>query len=123
MRYLSDAWIEATAAALTAATPLESPLTVGYIVSGGPDGERSYSMVYGPSAATCLTGVVGANVVFVTDWDTAVSIAAGKVSAQRAFLDGHLRLDGDAVALLDSQVAIAAFEPHLAGVRASTTYS
>ncbi len=123
MRYLSDSWIAATASALKAATPLDTALTVGYVVTDGPDGDRSYTLHYGTDRPTCVAGVNGADVILKSDWTTAVAIAKGTLSPQRAFLDGHLRLDGDAVVLIDSQEGIATFEPHLAPLRATTTYA
>ena len=123
MRYLSDVWIAATASALAKAQPLDTALTVGYIVTDGPEGDRRFSLRYGTSQPTCLAGVNGADVTLQSDWNTAVAIAQGTLSPQRAFLDGHLRLDGDAVVLIDSQAGIVTFETHLAPVRAATTYT
>lgn len=123
MRYLSNSWIAATAAALAEAEPLAIALTVGYIVTGGPDGDRRYSMIYGPERATCIEGVNEADVSLATDWQTAIAIAQGTSSPQRAFLDGHLRLDGDAIVLIDCQDGIAEFESYLTAVKSATSYT
>jgi hypothetical protein len=55
-------------------------------------------------------------------WPDAVAIAQGDHSAQRAFLDGQLRLGGDSGLLLGHQDALARLDDRLAGLRARTRY-
>lgn len=122
MLYLSDEWIEAMAAALTEAAPVTIPLTIGYSITGGPEGDRRYSLVCGKSQPTCLPGLARPSVTFKTDWATAVAVARGSVSPQKAFLDGALVLTGDANILIGQQEAVARFDPLLETVRSQTVY-
>jgi putative sterol carrier protein len=57
-----------------------------------------------------------------TDYPTAAAIAAGDLAAQRAFVEGRLRVGGDLSLLIAHQRALAAVEDALAGVRARTTF-
>ena len=57
------------------------------------------------------------------EWGDAVAIAMGRSSAQRAFLDGRLRLGGDIALLLGHQDALAAIDDRLAGLRDSTDFA
>ena len=60
---------------------------------------------------------------FTTDYATAAAIAAGTLSAQRAFVEGRLRVGGDLSLLIAHQRAIAAVDDVLAPVRDQTTYA
>lgn len=60
---------------------------------------------------------------FTTDYATAAAIAAGTLSAQRAFVEGRLRVGGDLALLIAHQRAIAAVDDVLAPVRDQTTYA
>jgi hypothetical protein len=137
VRYLSPEWIEAAgdavatddrlAAALTGVT-----LTVEQVVHepGGDDGDPAgtgvpvtwhvaiddgkVSLAAGPAAQADLR--------FTTDRATAAGIASGDLSAQRAFVEGRLRVGGDLSRLVAHQRAIAAVDDALAPVRARTTF-
>jgi hypothetical protein len=100
VRYLSDAWLEAAGAALDGFPPLTESLTVGFVVTGGPDGERSYRIELGPGPVAVRPGAGDAHVTLRQSWETARAVARGTRSAQRAFLDGDIRIDGDVRALL-----------------------
>ncbi|MDA3039051.1 MAG: SCP2 sterol-binding domain-containing protein [Actinomycetota bacterium] len=122
MRYLSDSWLQAADQALEGLEPLPVGLLVGYVVTGGPDGERRYSVRFGPDAVRLVTGTDNADVVLRLDWDLAVGVALGQDSAQRAFLDGGLRLAGDVNLLLAHGPALTAFEDRLATLRTATDF-
>ena len=49
-------------------------------------------------------------------------MAAGDLGAQRAFVEGRLRVGGDLSLLVTHQRALAAVDDVLAGVRARTSY-
>lgn len=74
-----------------------------------------------------VSAVVGAarggpgRLVLSTDRETARSIAAGEASAQRLFLEGRLRLDGDADLLPGARAALEALGEATTAVRARTT--
>ena len=122
MRYLSDSWLQAADEALQGLDPLPVGLLVGYVVIGGPDGDRRYSVRFGPDSVGVVAGTDTADVVLQLDWDLAVGVALGEDSAQRAFLDGGLRLAGDVNLLLAHGAALAAFDDRLATLRATTDF-
>jgi putative sterol carrier protein len=57
-----------------------------------------------------------------TSYRTAAAIAAGKESAQVAFMDGRLRVGGDIGALLARHEILAELDDVFAGVRARTKW-
>ena len=119
MRYLSDEWINAANTALGGLAPSERTLAVSYTVRHGPEGERSYTLDLGtPSVRPGADAPVG----FRLHWDTAVAIATGERSAQRAFLDGDLQIIGDAPALLSGRDDLAGAEAALATIKDHTDY-
>ena len=122
VRYLSDDWLQRASDALAEVVPLDVALTVGFVVSGGPDGERRYSLRLGPGPVAMVPGCEEAVVVLSQSWDTAREVAAGDRSAQRAFLEGDIRLEGDVRALLGHQAQLSVVEDHLASMRADTTF-
>lgn len=122
VRYLSDAWLEEADAALRALTPLPGPLTVGFVVTGGPDGDRSYRVELGPGPVAVRAGAEGADVTLRQSWDTARAVAEGARSAQRAFLDGDIRVEGDVRVLLGHDGGLDVVEDRLAELRSRTTF-
>ena len=122
LRYLSDEWLAEADAALAGLAPLPRPLTVGFVVTGGPDGDRSYRIRLGPEQVRLWSGREDAPVALVQAWSTARAIAQGERSAQRAFLDGDIRIDGDVTALLGHQQALAGIEDRLADLRSRTSF-
>lgn len=119
MQYLSDEWIEAANAAVSGLEPSTEPFAVSYTVTDGPTGERSYTLdLTGPSIELGAKAPVGLRM----HWDTAKAIAVGEGSAQRAFLDGNMQIEGDAQALVGNADGMSAVERALVDVRASTTY-
>jgi hypothetical protein len=122
MRYLSDGWLRQASEALEGLDPVDRALSVGVTVHEGPDGPRQYRLVLGPDRVTIDDDVAGANVSMSLTWPDAVAIAQGHGSAQRAFLDGRLRLGGDVSALLGDPAALASADQRLASLRERTEY-
>lgn len=118
MLYLSEQWISAADEAVAGLPPLPASLVAGYDVSGA----SPYSVRLGPDAVSVQPGTEGADVTFMCDWDLACSIAQGERSAQRAFLDGELKIAGDVNRLLGNAGAFAALQDCLSSLRAETTY-
>lgn len=119
MRYLSDEWIDAADRAVRVIEPTAEPFAVSYSVTGGPDGDRAYTVDVGtPSVSPGADAAVGLRMT----WNTACAIAQGEQSAQRAFLDGDVRLEGNAQELMNRGEVMAAVETALAAVRSETTY-
>jgi hypothetical protein len=121
-RYLDDRWLTEADAALAGLTPVGIELTIGVTVTGGPDGDRRYRMVLGPDRVGIDPGAGSAGVRMTLAWPDAVAVAQGNISAQRAFLDGRLRLGGDTGLLLGHQDALADLDDRLAPLRAVTRF-
>jgi hypothetical protein len=137
LRYLSDRWLDAADRALADLEPIPESLTMGVTVVDGPDGVRSYRLVFGPdrvgidrvgtgrTEAGTDTGdgrAADTDVRMTLTWATAVAIANGQASAQRAFLDGDIQFGGDASVLLGHQDRFAAVDDRLAALRAGTDF-
>ncbi len=128
VRYLSARWIEAAGEAVAADVALPATLagvtlTVEQTVDGGPDGTVTWHLAVADGRATLAAGPAEKpDVRFSTGYDTAAAIAAGTLAAQRAFVEGRLRVGGDLSLLIAHQRAIGALDDALAAVRADTTY-
>lgn len=138
LAYLSPAWIEALDRAARADVALadatrEVALVVEQRVTGGPLGDVTYHVVFehgtvsvgaGPAGGGAGGGGAeadGAPVVrFTLDHETAVDIARGVGSAQRAFMAGTLQVGGDLRVLLDHQLVLSALHDVFAAVRDQT---
>ena len=120
--YLGDEWLERADAALTGLPPIADALAVAVVVVGGPDGDRRYRLVLGPERVAVSPEPEPAGVRLTLEWADAVAIAQGRSSAQRAFLDGRLRLGGDISILLGHQEALAAIDDRLADLRSVTDF-
>jgi putative sterol carrier protein len=98
-------------------------LTVGQTVEDGPDGTVSWHIAISDGAAELVPGPAEKpDLRFTTTYDTAAGIASGALAAQRAFVEGRLRVGGDLSLLITHQRAIAALDDALAPVRAETSY-
>lgn len=125
LRYLGDDWLVAANTSLAELPPLEGEVRVGFHVSeGGASATKTWThvLVLGPDRVGIERGLDGAAVTLHLDWDLAVSINQGNVSAQRAFLDGRIVLVGDPGVLLGHPAALAAIDDHLSDLRARTAY-
>lgn len=123
MRYLDDDWLQAADGALSSLEPLSSAVSVGFQVRSGKEPDRSYQLILGPDRVGVERGLDGCGVRLVLDWDLAVAIATGVVSAQRAFLDGNIQLGGDASLLLGHQDELARIDDRLADLRTITQFN
>ena len=123
MRYLSDEWLQAADQALEGLQPIAASVVVGFVIEGSIDAEdRSYQLRLGPDRVGIDTGVADADVVMVLGRELAGDIAQGETSAQRAFLEGRLRLSGDVNLLLGHASIMASFDDRLASLRTRTEY-
>ena len=125
LAFLSDPWIEALDHAATDAGNL-AELTVGMalvIEQEVVDGDRTvtYHVVIDDGRVSVRPGPAPtATVRFSQDADTARAVAAGELSAQRAFMTGRLRVGGDLTVLLAHGEALAELDDVFASVRART---
>lgn len=122
VRFLSEEWLAETDALLATIKPLDRRVIIGYQVLEGPHGPSAHKMILGPAKVGAQRGLDGANVTLTMDWPLAMAINRGQQSAQRAFLDGQISVDGDLTVLLGRQNALSQIDDRLAGLRARTTY-
>lgn len=128
MRYLSPEWFDAAGAALAggagcAPAPAGVVLTVEQTVDGTPDGTVRWHLTIADGKIALTPGpAVRPDVRFSTTYAVAVAVARGEVSAQRAFVEGDLRVGGDIRTVIEHGPSLAAVDDALAAVRAATTY-
>lgn len=122
MEYLTEAWLKAATDALDQTPAGDMALRVGYDITEGPAGARSYTLVIEPERLTFVPGLVEPDATLRLSYDLAASIARNQTSAQRAFLDGDIRLAGNVTALLGSAPVLAAIDDQLAPLREATTF-
>ena len=126
--FLSAAWLAELDAAGRAAGPVAETarFSLTHIVSGVPGrGEVQYVLRFEPEGITVGgtgTGTGTGDVMFVTDYETAVALAQGTVNAQQALAQGRLRVRGDIAVLTYNASAVTRYGDVFASVRASTSY-
>ncbi|MGY6502825.1 MAG: SCP2 sterol-binding domain-containing protein [Acidimicrobiales bacterium] len=130
-RFLSDEWIDqmhdaaVASAALTAAAPSDAPLVVQHVVSAGSDDDPSgaFHLVVASDGAAVVRGTSpDATVTFTQTYRTAADIAAGRRSAQAAFMAGELRIGGQVDRLMADHALLTGLDEVFAAVRARTEY-
>ena len=128
MRYLSPEWLDAAGAALAADASLPLALagvtlTVEQAVDGSPGGTVRWHVTVDDGKVALTPGPAAhPDLRFTTTYPVAVAVARGDRSAQRAFIEGGLRVGGDLSLLITHHRALAAVDDALAAVRADTTY-
>jgi putative sterol carrier protein len=96
-------------------------LTIEHVVVDGPEGTARWHVTIDDGEVALSKGpAVDPDLRFTTDYATASSIAAGTLGAQRAFVEGRLRVGGDLAALIRHHKALATIDDALAGVRVRT---
>ncbi|MCU1345772.1 MAG: hypothetical protein JWL70_2038 [Acidimicrobiia bacterium] len=122
--YLSPEWIQELATAV-AESPEVGPASAG--VHLGVDivvGVTSYSMTISDGVVQVQPGrAAHADMELVQDLGTAVAIARGELNAQRAFVDGSVRLIGRADQLIAARPVLEAVDRATEGVRRRTSYA
>ncbi len=126
MRYLSDPWLAAAAAAVSAAVdplPRSADITIQQVVTGSPDGDRTYAVVMAGQSLSLVPGSSAEpDVTFTQDWDTACGIAQGSLSAQAAFMNGRMKIGGNTNLLVENHDLLAEVDDLLGELRAQTTF-
>jgi hypothetical protein len=126
VQYLSPEWLEAARLAIAADPSLAHAtagvrLTIEHVVVDAPGGTVRWHLTIDDGDVALTEGrAVDPDLRFTTDYATASRIAAGTVGAQRAFVEGRLRVGGDLAALIRYQKALATIDDALAGVRVRT---
>jgi hypothetical protein len=127
-RYLSPEWFDEVNRAAADSERLRTDtavvdLTIQQVVTDGPEGEVRYVVRVRQGAVSVEPGEdAGADVTFTEDWDTAVGVAAGRVSAPQAFMTGRIRVGGNVGVLLDAQGSLQGLDEVFAGLRGGTTF-
>ncbi len=129
LAYLSPAWVAALDHAARADPALadaarEVALVVEQRVTGAPAGDVTYHVVFDHGSVSVGLGAAGEGLApvvrFTLDHETALDIARGQGSAQRAFMAGTLQVGGDLRVLLDHQLVLSALHDVFATVRVQT---
>lgn len=121
MRFLSEEWLAALDQAAKTAT-IDSDRTV-VIEQTVRDDDREivWHAIVSQTIRVVPGPAIDAAVRISSDRETAAAIASGRLSAQRAFLDGRLHLSGDIHPLMDARPGLAALGDVFAAVRAETS--
>lgn len=128
IRYLSDEWIKIVGHDVASSAKLQSLgnqhcFGLTQVVTSTPYGEVRYHLQSGNGAVEFSVGDANPeNVRFIQSFDTAVAVATGKMNAQEAFINGHIRFSGDQQCLIDAQQIFALLDEVFTSVRARTEY-
>jgi putative sterol carrier protein len=126
VQYLSPEWMEAARRAIAedaglARATVAIRLTIEHVATDGPRGTVRWHIAIDDGDVRLAEGpAVEPDLRFTTDYATAGAIAAGRLGAQRAFVEGRLRVGGDLTMLISHQKALSTIHDALAGVRART---
>lgn len=128
IRYLSLEWLDALTAEVAGSEELQAlaaqhTIGVTQVVTDGPEGTVLYHLQVGDGTAS-----FGAGQAFPEDvrmeqtWDTATSVATGRLNAQEAFIKGRILLTGSQQKLMEAQPVFAALDRVFNTVRERTSY-
>ena len=118
MRFLSDEWLAALdQAARTLTGDPDRPVVIEHTVRDG-EHEIVWHTTVSERVRVVPGPAVDAAIRFSSDRETALAITSGRLSAQRAFLDGRLHLSGDVGVLMAARPGLAALADGSAAVRA-----
>lgn len=132
VEYLSPEWFRRADEAVATLAAIPSTVTVAVRVVDLPRNRADvpYRLVLGPDRVRILPIEIDAapsetelgDVTLTMSYEIASAIARGEIGAQRAFLDGEVRLGGDTTALLGHQADLAEIEDRLSDLRSRTRY-
>ena len=123
--FLSPEWFAEVAAATDGEAPPAGALVLEQVVDGTPYGQVRYLVLVGAGKAFVRPagdGDLAADLTITCDWETASAIAKGELSAQRALMQGRLRIRGGAAALAGRAADLAGTDPVPAEVRKNTNF-
>lgn len=128
IRYLSTEWIDVVSNEVTANRELQSlgdthVFGLTQVVTSTPYGDVEYHLQSGNGAVVFTGGVADPeHVRFTQSFDTAIAVATGKLNAQEAFINGHIRFNGDHQCLIDAHEIFALLDVVFTSVRKRTDY-
>jgi hypothetical protein len=119
LRYLSPEWIEALDASMASSVFASGlRLVIQHVVD-----DTAYHVAIGDERARVRMGRADdPTVTFTSDRGTAADIATGKLSAQKAFTDGRLRVRGDLDALSNHAAVLSTLDEAWREVRDDTEF-
>src|SRR4051794_4534822 len=129
VRYLSLDWIEELTRTVAASPTMarvaaEHEIGITQVVSDGPEGDVTYHLQVDAGTARFGAGAADPEHVRMEQtWETAVAVATGRLNAQEAFVNGHIRLFGDQQRLFDAQPVFGALDAVFSDVRERTAYA
>ena len=128
VQYLSDEWISAVAQEIATDATIKVAaaaysVSVSQLVTGTPFGDVSYHLVCRDGAVSFKKGAAPSDVLFTQTYATAVGVATGNINAADAFINGHVRFQGDHQRLIDAQPVFGALDAVFARVRLRTAFS
>jgi putative sterol carrier protein len=92
-------------------------LSVQFDVSGGTDGDISYSLAIADGQAdTELGPLEGADVTVGSDWETSQAIAKGELNVQMAFMTGKIKVGGNMAKIMMHQGVLNEYARVLSGL-------
>ena len=134
VRFLSAAWFDEIDSAghnplrLDATGDQRHDLVLHQVVTGTPDGDVDYFVTIQSGRARVERQpeaghpVPEADVTITSDWPTATAIAQGRLSTQKALMQGRLRVRGDVARLVGRTAQLVGLDAVPASVRENTTY-
>ena len=124
--FLSEEWF-ATVAAETPPRPGRPEAVLEQVVEGAPAGRVTYRVELDDSSARIVWPVpadaADPDLRVTCDWSTAVAVAKGELSTQRALMQGRLRVRGNPGRLSELVSVLRDVDPVPSSVRRSTTYA
>lgn len=127
-RFLTPEWFEELNRATACPVPGEGSITIQQVVTGGPQDEVAYVVRVSGGRLEVSPGRVGdvdaphVDATISADYDTALALSRGELSARAALLAGRIKVRGDTNALLAGQAAMQAAQAAVDEVRARTSY-
>ena len=103
-------------------------LSLHQVVTGTPDGDVAYLVMIQAGRARIerqpdgAPPVPDADITITSDWPTATAIAQGRLSTQKALMQGRLRVRGDVARLVGRTAQLVGLDAIPASVRKNTTY-
>lgn len=128
IQYLSEEWLSAAGEAIQASKELQeasvgADVTVAYEVTGTPSGKVAYGISLTDGTAKLVSEAMpDAQTTFSLDYDTAVQIAKGELSAQAAFMQGRMKLGGDVTLLIEHYRIVDGLADTLGALRSQTEF-
>jgi len=128
VQYLSDEWISAVAQEIATDATIkvaaaDHSVSVTQLVTDTPFGDVTYHLICRDGAVHFKKGAAPSDVVFTQTYATAVGVATGNINAADAFINGHVRFQGDHQRLIDAQPLFGALDAVFARVRLRTAFS